>query len=55
MAERVWTFCETCGWHSAGKFEQCPVCDSKKIRVVDIGAPPAWKGSDYFPLKEEVG
>jgi hypothetical protein len=33
----VWTFCRRCGWHSSGRFPECPECGNKSVRVVDNG------------------
>ncbi len=55
MPDNLWSFCRRCSWHSAGKFEACPQCGNKDVRVVDIGVYLDTKSGDFFPGKEEAG
>lgn len=54
MNSYYWTFCRRCAWHSAGRFEECPECGNKSVRVVDNKLLLDPKG-DFFPAKEEAG
>ena len=52
--EKVWTFCRRCSFHSTGKFEECPKCGNKSVRVVSTELLMDAKG-DFYPTKEEAG
>jgi anaerobic ribonucleoside-triphosphate reductase len=52
MKESVWTFCRRCGFHSAGRFSECPECGNKKVNVVDNGLLLEEKG-EFEKTKEE--
>jgi ribosomal protein L37E len=52
VPDSVWTFCRRCGFHSAGRFSECPECGNKSVRVVDNGWLLEEKGGDFYPTKE---
>jgi primosomal protein N' len=53
--EKVWSFCRRCSWHSAGRFDECPECGNKSVRVVDNGLLLEEIGGDFYPAKEGKG
>ena len=55
MPDNLWTFCRRCSWHSVGKFEVCPQCGNKSVRVVSTELLMDAKTGDFYPAKEERG
>jgi len=49
--EKKWTFCRACGFHSSGRFSECPKCGNKKVNVVDNGLLLEEK-EDLYKAKE---